>query len=151
MMNKLPTYDDVVSAAKQIEGYAHQTPVFTSSTIDHETGAQFFSNAKISSGSVPSSFVAPSIPCPDLQMSKGSRRTCFLIRQPRPGNRACSKMLGIDATIIMPEDAPRAKLDATRGYGAKVVTYNRYEEDRDVISKRLAEEGTDPHSTVQSS
>ncbi len=52
-----------------------------------------------------------------------------------------AKLLGIGATIIMPEDAPRAKLEATRGYGAKVVTYNRYEEDRDAISSRLAEEG----------
>ncbi len=41
----------------------------------------------------------------------------------------------------MPEDAPFTKLEATRGYGARVVTYNRYEEDRDVISTRLAEEG----------
>ncbi len=48
-MNQLPTYDDVISAAKQIEGYAHHTPVFTSSTIDRETGAQFFSSARISS------------------------------------------------------------------------------------------------------
>jgi len=42
MMSALPTYDDVVSAAELIEGHAHRTPVFTSSTIDRETGARFF-------------------------------------------------------------------------------------------------------------
>lgn len=52
-----------------------------------------------------------------------------------------AKLLDIGATIIMPEDAPAAKLDATRGYGAKVVTYNRYTEDRDALSKKLADEG----------
>ena len=51
-----------------------------------------------------------------------------------------AEMLGIAATIIMPEDAPAAKMAATRGYGATVVTYDRYREDRDAIGRRLAEE-----------
>ena len=49
-------------------------------------------------------------------------------------------MLGIAATIVMPQDAPAAKMAATRGYGASVVTYDRYSEDRDAIGRRLAEE-----------
>ena len=51
-----------------------------------------------------------------------------------------AQMLGIAATIVMPEDAPASKMAATRGYGATVVTYDRYREDRDAIGRRLAEE-----------
>ncbi len=79
-MNQLPTYDDVISAAKQIEGYAHHTPVFTSSTIDRETGAQFFSNARTSSASVPSNFVVLSMLCRGLRMSKSARCVGFFVR-----------------------------------------------------------------------
>jgi threonine dehydratase len=52
-----------------------------------------------------------------------------------------AKLLGISATILMPEDAPQSKLEATRGYGANVITFNRYKDDRDALTNRLAEEG----------
>lgn len=50
-----------------------------------------------------------------------------------------AKLLGIPATIIMPEDAPKAKMDATRGYGGRVITYNRYTEDREEMGQQLAQ------------
>src|SRR5690606_33743651 len=50
-----------------------------------------------------------------------------------------AKILGMPATIIMPQDAPAAKVAATRGYGATVVTYDRYTEDREQIGRELAE------------
>lgn len=51
-----------------------------------------------------------------------------------------ARLQGIAATIIMPEDAPAAKMAATRGYGAEIITYNRYTEDRDVLGRKLAQE-----------
>ena len=51
-----------------------------------------------------------------------------------------SRLLGAHATILMPEDAPQSKLDATRGYGAEVVLYDRYRDDRDAIAAALAAE-----------
>lgn len=51
-----------------------------------------------------------------------------------------ARLLGTSATIVMPADAPVLKLDATRGYGAEVVTYDRYNEDREAIGTALAEE-----------
>ncbi len=141
-MSALPTYDDVVSAARRIEGHAHRTPVFTSSTIDHETGAQFFFKCenfqRIGAFKFRGAYNALSC-FTDEQKARG-------VLAFSSGNHAqaialAAKLLGIGATIIMPEDAPAAKLDATRGYGAKVVTYNRYTEDRDALSKRLADEG----------
>ncbi len=141
-MSMLPTYDDVVSAARQIDGHAHRTPVFTSSTIDRETGAQFFFKCenfqRIGAFKFRGAFNALSR-FNDEQKERG-------VLAFSSGNHAqaialAAKLLGIGATIIMPEDAPAAKLDATRGYGARVVTYNRYTEDRDALSNKLADEG----------
>lgn len=141
-MGVLPTYDDVVSAAQRIEGYAHRTPVFTSSSIDLETGAEFFFKCenfqRIGAFKFRGAFNALSR-FTDEQKKRG-------VLAFSSGNHAqaialSAKLLGIGATIIMPEDAPAAKLDATRGYGAKVVTYNRYTEDRDDLSQKLADEG----------
>lgn len=141
-MSALPTYDDVVSAAQQIEGHAYKTPVFTSSTIDRETGAHFFFKCenfqRIGAFKFRGAFNALSR-FSDEQKKRG-------VLAFSSGNHAqaialAARLLGIHATIIMPEDAPAAKLEATRGYGAKVVTYNRYTEDRDAISKSLADEG----------
>ena len=50
-----------------------------------------------------------------------------------------ARLLDMPAVIVMPEDAPTAKMAATREYGAQVVTYDRYTEDREAISQRLAE------------
>lgn len=141
-MSMLPTYDDVVSAAKQIEGHAHHTPVFTSSTIDRKTGAEFFFKCenfqRIGAFKFRGAFNALSR-FSDEQKKRG-------VLAFSSGNHAqaialSAKLLGIGATIIMPEDAPAAKLEATRGYGAKVVTFNRYTEDRDALSRSLADEG----------
>lgn len=141
-MSVLPTYDDVVSAAELIEGHAHHTPVFTSSIIDRETGAEFFFKCenfqRIGAFKFRGAFNALSR-FTDEQKKRG-------VLAFSSGNHAqaialAAKLLNIGATIIMPEDAPAAKLDATRGYGAKVVTYNRYTEDRDALSKKLADEG----------
>ena len=141
-MSMLPTYDDVVSAARQIEGHAHHTPVFTSSTIDRETGAQFFFKCenfqRIGAFKFRGAFNA-------LSRFNGEQKKRGVLAF-SSGNHAqaialAAKLLGIGATIIMPEDAPAAKLEATRGYGAKVVTYNRYTEDRDALSNKLADEG----------
>ena len=52
-----------------------------------------------------------------------------------------ARILGIDATIVMPDDAPASKLAATRGYGGRIVTYDRYRENREEIARRLADEG----------
>jgi threo-3-hydroxy-L-aspartate ammonia-lyase len=51
-----------------------------------------------------------------------------------------ARLLGMPATIVMPHDAPAVKMEATRGYGGKVVTYDRYKEDREQIGRKLAEE-----------
>ncbi|NHV25127.1 threo-3-hydroxy-L-aspartate ammonia-lyase [Burkholderia sp. D-99] len=135
----LPTYDDVAAAAARLEGHAHRTPVMTSRTIDEALGAQVF------------------FKCENLQRMgafkfRGAFNALsrFDAEQRRHGVVAFSsgnhaqaialsaRMLGIPATIVMPQDAPAAKMAATRGYGGKVVTYDRYTEDREQIGRDLA-------------
>ena len=141
MSTPLPTYDDVAAAARRIAGVAHRTPVMTSSTLDGRTGARFF------------------FKCENFQRMgafkfRGGYNTlaAFTPEQKKRGALAFSsgnhaqavalaaKLLGMPAVIVMPEDAPALKLAATRGYGAEVVTYNRFKEDREALARRLAEE-----------
>ncbi|HEY5799392.1 MAG TPA: threo-3-hydroxy-L-aspartate ammonia-lyase [Burkholderiaceae bacterium] len=140
-MPVLPTYDDVVAASARIAGHAHRTPVLTSRTVDAEFGAQVF------------------FKCENLQRMgafkfRGAYNalSCFTPEQRKAGVVAFSSgnhaqaialsasLLEIPATIIMPEDAPAAKIAATRGYKGKVVLYNRYTEDREAIGRKLAQE-----------
>jgi threonine dehydratase len=140
IMLNLPTYDDVCAAAERLSGHAHRTPVMRSTTIDRELDAQLF------------------FKCENLQrMGAFKFRGAFNAlskfdeRQRKAGvvtfssgNHAqaialSASLLGISSTIIMPNDAPAAKVAATRGYGGKVVMYDRFSEDREQIGRDLAE------------
>ncbi len=137
----LPTYADVVAAAGRIAGHAHRTPVITSRTVDAEFGAEVF------------------FKCENLQRMgafkfRGAYNALaqFDAQQRRAGVVAFSsgnhaqaialsaRLLDIPATIIMPQDAPAAKIAATRGYGGNVVLYDRYTQDREQIGRELAEQ-----------
>ncbi|KXF76867.1 serine dehydratase [Paramesorhizobium deserti] len=140
-MQNLPTYEDVSAAARRIDGHAHRTPVMRSSTLDRELGAEIFLKAenfqRIGAFKFRGAFNALS------RFDEKQKKAGVLAFS--SGNHAqaialAGKLLGISATIIMPEDAPAAKMAATRGYGATVITYDRYSEDRDAIGARLAEE-----------
>ena len=140
-MPDLPTFDDVVAAARRIDGHAHHTPVMRSSTIEWETGAEFFFKCenfqRVGAFKFRGAFNA-------LSRFDGAQKKAGVIAF-SSGNHAqavalSAKLLGIPATIVMPTDAPAGKMAATRGYGATVVTYDRYSEDRNAIARRLAAE-----------
>ena len=134
-------YADIQSAAVRLAGTAHRTPVATSRTANQRTGAELF------------------FKCENLQRMgafkfRGAYNALsqFTPEQRRAGVVAFSsgnhaqaialsgRLLGIPATIVMPNDAPLMKVDATRGYGAEVQLYNRYKEDREAIGRQLADE-----------
>jgi threonine dehydratase len=136
---KLPTFADVVAASERIAGVAHATPVQTSRTINEALGAEVF------------------FKCENLQRMgafkfRGGYNSLakFTPEQRKAGVVAFSsgnhaqaialsaKLLGMPATIVMPHDAPTAKIAATKGYGAQVVIYDRYKEDREQIGRDLA-------------
>ena len=134
-----PSAEDVIQAAHRLKGMAHRTPVLRSSTADGILGAHLF------------------FKCENLQRTgafkfRGAFNTLaqFTDEQRKRGVLAFSagnhaqaialsaRLLDMPAAIVMPEDAPASKMAATRDYGAQVATYNRYTEDREAISRRLA-------------
>jgi len=136
----LPTYDDVAAAAARLEGHAHRTPVMTSRTIDDALGAQVFFKCenlqRMGAFKFRGAFNALSRFSPEqrrhgvVAFSSGNHAQAIALS---------ARILGIPATIVMPQDAPAAKMAATRGYGGNVVTYDRYTEDREQIGRELAE------------
>jgi threo-3-hydroxy-L-aspartate ammonia-lyase len=128
------TADDVRAAARVLEGVAHRTPPVTSRTLGEQVvlkpeclqraGAFKFRGAYNKIASLPAG-------TPVLAFSSGNHAQAVAL---------ASRLLGTSATILMPEDAPASKVDATRGYGAEVVTYDRYTEDREALGSALAAE-----------
>jgi threonine dehydratase len=136
----LPTYDDVVAAAARIAGHAHRTPVLTSRGLDAEWGAQVFFKCenlqRMGAFKFRGAFNA-------LARFDAAQRKAGVVAF-SSGNHAqgialAARELGIPATIVMPQDAPAAKVAATQGYGATVVFYDRYTEDREQITRALAD------------
>ncbi|MEI7228501.1 threo-3-hydroxy-L-aspartate ammonia-lyase [Pectobacterium carotovorum] len=136
---RLPTYDDVVAAAERIDGYANKTPVMTSRTVNDLFGAEIF--FKCENLQRMGAFKFRGAMNALLQFSDEQKAAGVVTFS--SGNHAqaialAAKLLGIPATIVMPHDAPAAKVAATRGYGGNVVEYNRYTENREQIGNDLA-------------
>ncbi|MBG5969702.1 threo-3-hydroxy-L-aspartate ammonia-lyase [Proteus vulgaris] len=141
-MNKLPipTYKDVAEAHQRIQPYLNKTPVLTSRTINELTGAQFY--FKCENFQRMGAFKFRGAMNALSQFNDQQRKNGVVTFS--SGNHAqaialSAKLLGIPATIIMPEDAPKAKIEATKGYGGHVLTYNRYTENREEIGQQLAQ------------
>jgi threonine dehydratase len=136
----LPTYDDVVQAAGRIAGVANRTPVLTSRTVDEAFGAQVF--FKCENMQRMGAFKFRGAYNALMKFTPEQRRAGVVAFS--SGNHAqaialSAKLLGIPATIVMPQDAPAAKVAATRGYGGNVVLYDRYTQDREQIGRDLAQ------------
>jgi len=134
-------FADVQDAARHLAGVAHRTPVLTSRMLDERTGARVhvkaecfqrggafkFRGAYTKISSLPAATLARGV----LAYSSGNHAQAVAL---------AARLLGSSATILMPEDAPAAKVEATRGYGAAIVTYDRWRESREGIAVRLAAE-----------
>jgi threonine dehydratase len=135
------TYADVAAAHERIKPYAKRTPVLTSSTIDALTGAKV--HFKCENFQRMGAFKFRGAYNALSQLSPEQKRKGVVAFS--SGNHAqavalSGKLLGVPATIVMPTDAPKVKLEATRGYGAEVVMYNASNEDRQKIAEKLAAE-----------
>lgn len=135
------TFADIAAARDRLRGVAHRTPVLTSRTADALTGARlFFKCENLQRGGA---FKFRGAYNALAQLSPGERRRGVVAFS--SGNHAqavalAARLLSIPATIVMPHDAPAIKVAATRGYGAQVIGYDRYTEDREAIGRRLAAE-----------
>ena len=134
-------FDDVARAHERIRGHAHRTPVLTSSTIDALTGAKVHFKCENLQRMGAFKFRGAYNALSQLSPAQKKRGVVAF----SSGNHAqavalSGKLLGIPATIVMPTDAPKVKLEATRGYGAQVVSYDASNEDRQKIAEKLAAE-----------
>jgi len=138
---KVPTFDDVAAAARRIAGHAHRTPVLTSRTADEALGARLFFKCenfqRMGAFKFRGAFNALS--CFDAAQRKAGV-VAFSSGNHAQAVALAARILGMPATIVMPHDAPAAKVAATKGYGGEVVVYDRYREDREAIGRRLAAE-----------
>jgi threonine dehydratase len=137
----LPSFADVEAAALRLRGHAHRTPVMTSRTVDESLGAALFFKCENFQRTGSFKFRGAFNALARLDAAQRARGVIAF----SSGNHAqavalAARMLGIRARIVMPEDAPQSKMQATRGYGAEVVVYDRYRENREAIAQRLAEE-----------
>ena len=141
----LPGFEDVLAAAERLAGHAHRTPVMRSTAVDELVGARVVFKCenlqRVGAFKFRGAYNA-------LARLNTARRAAGVIAF-SSGNHAqavalAAKLLGIRATIVMPRDAPESKLRATRGYGAEIVSYDRFTEDREAIARRLADERRAP-------
>jgi threonine dehydratase len=139
---RLPTYADIETAAQRLKGQAVETPLIESRDLNARTGGRLF--------------IKPE----NLQRTgsfkfRGARnKICALLASAQPpknvvafssgnhaqGVAAAAQIAGIGATIVMPSDAPDIKIANTRSYGAEIVLYDRYRDDREAITAGLAPE-----------
>ena len=133
-------YADVEAAAERIRGIAHRTPVLTSRTADARTGATLFFKAEPLQRAGAFKFRGACNAIAALSPEQRERGVLAF----SSGNHAqaiayAGALQGVPTVIVMPHDAPAIKVAATRGYGAEIVVYDRYKEDREAVSRRLAE------------
>jgi threonine dehydratase len=136
----LPAYDDVLQAAARIAGTANRTPVLTSRTVNEEFGAELFFKCENmqrmgafkfrGAYNALSKFTSEQRRAGVVAFSSGNHAQAIAL---------AARLLGMPATIVMPHDAPAAKVAATKGYGGNVVIYDRYKEDREQIGRELAD------------
>jgi threonine dehydratase len=137
----LPTFADVDSAARQIAGAAHTTPVVTSRAVNDRTGAELFFKCENLQRAGAFKFRGAFNALSRLSPAERARGVVTF----SSGNHAqavalAGQLLAIPRVIVMPSDAPAVKRIATESYGGEVVLYDRDREDREAIGRRLAEE-----------
>ena len=133
--------EDVRTAAARLEGVAIRTPVLRSTTLDTWTGGELLLKAEHLQRMGAFKFRGAYNAVSALDDAARARGVCAY----SSGNHAqavalSARLHGTRATIVMPADTPAVKLEATRGYGAEVVLYDRYTEDRAQVGRRLADE-----------
>jgi threo-3-hydroxy-L-aspartate ammonia-lyase len=135
------TFADIEAAAARLKGVAHRTPVVTSRTLDALLGARVYLKAenfqRMGAFKFRGGYNAVNV----LTNAERARGVVAF----SSGNHAqavalAAKLHGCAATIVMPADAPVSKLEATRGYGAEVITYDRYTESREAVAHTVVEE-----------
>ncbi|NQE32660.1 threo-3-hydroxy-L-aspartate ammonia-lyase [Microcoleus asticus] len=145
--NPLPvSFADVEAAAKRLQGKAFKTPVLTSETVNKRTNSQVF--FKCENFQRTGSFKFRGACNALMQLSEAEKQRGVLTFS--SGNHAqaialAGQLLGIPATVVMPADAPKVKQEATRGYGAEIILYDRTQVAREDLTAKI---GAERHLTI---
>lgn len=138
---RVPTFEDVKVAASRIAGEAHRTPVLTSRTANAKVGGELFFKAenlqRAGAFKFRGAYNAVSALSPEARQ-KGV--VAFSSGNHAQALAYAATLLGAPSVIVMPADAPAIKVAATRGYGAEVVFFDRYKDDREAIARGISEE-----------
>ncbi len=141
-MNPLPILlSDVQAAERRLVGHVHHTPLLSCQTLSMLAGCELRLKGEHVQRS--GSFKVRGALNRLLQLTDDEKRrgvVAFSSGNHAQGVALAARIVGTPAVIVMPEDAPQVKLDATRGYGAEVVLYHRQSEDREAICRRIADE-----------
>ncbi|MCX7328732.1 MAG: threo-3-hydroxy-L-aspartate ammonia-lyase [Hyphomicrobiales bacterium] len=137
----LPDFAAVQRAAARLQGIAIRTPVMTSRTADEATGARLFFQCenlqRMGAFKFRGAYNAIAS-LPDGVRQRGV--IAFSSGNHAQGMALAGRLLGVPVTILMPLDAPEAKIAATRGYGAEVILFDRYSQDREALGRQIAGE-----------
>lgn len=140
-MQTAPDFSDVVAASVRLKGQAHRTPVLTSRYFNALNGAELFFKAENFQRVGAFKFrgaLNAILSLPEAVRSEGV--VAYSSGNHAQGVACAAQLVGIPAVIVMPQDAPAMKIAATRDYGAQVVLYDRYTQDRQAIGEALAAE-----------
>ena len=136
----IPDFGDILAAKARLVGIVHRTPVLTSMTADAMAGAQLFFKCENMqrSGSFKFRGAYNAIAVlPEAQKRQGV--IAYSAGNHGQGLAFAGKLQGVSVTIVLPHDAPAIKRAAIEGYGAKIIAFDRYKDDRDGIVRANAE------------
>src|SRR5690606_37495358 len=141
MNRALPRYQDVQEAAERLQGVVHRTPVLTSQTLKGRLDADVFFKCdnlqKVGACKFRGAYIAIA------KLSEAERAAGVVTFSSGNHGQAIARAaqaLDVTATIIMPLDAPKAKRNAAASYGARIITYDRQNEDRELVARQLIEQ-----------
>ncbi len=136
--NLLPSFDDVVAAAQRLQGIVVRTPLLNSPKVDERLGFRLLVKAESLQNT--GSFKFRGAYNALVQLTPAQRHAgvvSYSSGNHAQGLAAAANLLQISATVVMPSDAPSIKAEKTRSYGAEVIFYDRYKEDRVAIARRI--------------
>ena len=139
---RIPTYADIETAARRIKGLTVETPLIQSRDLNERTGGRIFIKPENlqRTGSFKLRGATNKIGALMAEVQPPRHVVAFSSGNHAQGVAAAAQTAGLASTIVMPADAPAIKIANTRSYGAEVVFYDRYREDREAITAAIVRE-----------